>query len=216
MLSVKTINNQNAITNAVLGLDGNSSTIVNGNLIVQDANNSFTITPTGALPATNTTFNNITVNGTSNFNQLALMNLGGRVYSNSFILFNTDFRVMDAIGNLGVQMFNSNDGNNYTTLQAIGANSKFQIRTSNATTQQTNLLIANSNQVTIQGTDGQGITIFNDQTTLNGLTPLITNGPILGDNSNIIATTSFVQSTTTPFLKGYKFLTNPALPFTTN
>ena len=62
MLSVKTINNQNAITNAVLGLDGNSSTIVNGNLIVQDANNSFTITPSGALPETNTTFNNITVN----------------------------------------------------------------------------------------------------------------------------------------------------------
>ena len=32
MLSVKTINNQNAITSAVLGLDGNSNTIVNGNL----------------------------------------------------------------------------------------------------------------------------------------------------------------------------------------
>ena len=109
MLSVKTINNQNAITNAVLGLDGNSSTIVNGNLIVQDANNSFTITPTGALPATNTTFNNITVNGTSNFNSSTYFNFGGRVYSNSFILFNTDFRVMDATGTLGFQIFSSND-----------------------------------------------------------------------------------------------------------
>ena len=307
MLSVKTINNQNAITNAVLGLDGNSSTIVNGNLIVQDANNSFTITPTGALPTTNTTFNNITVNGTSNFNSSTFFYFGGRVYSNSFILFNTDFRVMDATGTLGFQIYNSNDGNNFTTIQGIGANSKFSINTRDATTQRNNIQIQNGNQVTIQGTagqginflndqithlgqtnfknnvnlslynfditntagtqgmrifnnggagltefhgignstrfnfystdglgvqtinlwisngnsvvlqgqTGQGISIVNDQTTLSGLTPIITNGPVLGDNSNKIATTSFVQSSTTQFLRGYKFMTNPSLPFTT-
>jgi len=215
MLSVKTINNQNAITNGVLGLDGNSNTIINGNLTIQDANNSFVITPTGMLPATNTTFNNITVNGTSNFNQLALMNLGGRVYSNTFSVYGTDFRVMDATGTLGFQIFNSNDGNNFTNIQGIGANSKFTINTRDATTQRNNIQIQNGNQVTIQGTAGQGISIFNDQTTLNGLTPILTNGPVLGDNSNKIATTSFVQSSTTQFLRGYKFMTNPALPFTT-
>ena len=137
MITTKTINNQNAVINAILGTDDHSTTTINGNLLIQDSiGNSLTITPTGTIPATNTTFNNIIVNGTSNFNQLALMNLGGRVYSNSFILFNTDFRVMDATGTLGFQIFNSNDGNNFTTLQGIGANSKFQIRTANATTQQ--------------------------------------------------------------------------------
>ena len=41
MHSVKTINNQNAITSAVLGLDANSNTIVNGNLTIQDASGSY-------------------------------------------------------------------------------------------------------------------------------------------------------------------------------
>ena len=64
MLSVKTINNQNAITNAVLGLDGNSNTIINGNLTLQDTSGSFVITPSGTISATNTTLNNLIVNGT--------------------------------------------------------------------------------------------------------------------------------------------------------
>ncbi len=46
MKSVKTINNQNAITNAILGLDDNSTTTINGN----------------------TTINTLTVNGVSNYN----------------------------------------------------------------------------------------------------------------------------------------------------
>ena len=116
MITTKTINNQNAVINAILGTNDNSITTINGNLLIQDSiGNSLTITPTGTIPATNTTFNNIPVNGTSNFNQLALMNLGGRGYSNSFILFNTDFRVMDATGTLGVQIFSSNDSNNFTS-----------------------------------------------------------------------------------------------------
>ena len=64
MKSVKTINNQNAITDAILGLDGNSSTIINGTLTVQDSNSSLVITPSGVIAPTNTTINNITVNGT--------------------------------------------------------------------------------------------------------------------------------------------------------
>ena len=46
MISTKTINNQNAITNAVLGTDDNSNTTINGNLLIQDTNNNSTfITP---------------------------------------------------------------------------------------------------------------------------------------------------------------------------
>ena len=86
MITTKTINNRNAVINAILGTDNNSITTINGNLLIQDSiGNSLTITPTGTLPQTNTTFNNITVNGTSNFNQLALMNLGGRVYSQDIL-----------------------------------------------------------------------------------------------------------------------------------
>ena len=99
MISTKTINNQNAITNAVLGTDNNSTTTINGNLLIKDTNgNSLTITPSGVTAPTNTIVNNLTVNGQSNFNQLALMNSGGRVYSSSFMVNGTDFRVMDSTG----------------------------------------------------------------------------------------------------------------------
>ena len=44
MITTKTINNQNAVINAVLGTDDNSITTVNGDLLIQDSNgNSTTI-----------------------------------------------------------------------------------------------------------------------------------------------------------------------------
>ena len=55
MITTKTINNQNAVINAILGTDNNSITIINGNLLIQDSiGNSLTITPTRTIPATNT------------------------------------------------------------------------------------------------------------------------------------------------------------------
>ena len=45
MISVKTINNQNAVMNSVLGLDGNSNTTINGKLTIQDTSGSLVITP---------------------------------------------------------------------------------------------------------------------------------------------------------------------------
>ena len=69
MISVKTINNQNAVINSVLGLEQNSNTIVNGKLTIQDTSGSLVITPSGIIAPTNTVRNNLTVNGTSNFNQ---------------------------------------------------------------------------------------------------------------------------------------------------
>ena len=77
---------------------------------------------------------------------------------------------MDATGSVGFQIFNSNDGNNFTTIQGIGANSKFSINTRDATTQRNNIQIQNGNQVTIQGTAGQGINFLNDQITHLGQT----------------------------------------------
>ena len=52
MITTKTINNQNAVINAVLGTDDNSITTINGNLLIQDSNgNTITITPTGTIPS---------------------------------------------------------------------------------------------------------------------------------------------------------------------
>ena len=117
MISVKTINNQNAVINSVLGLDGNSHTIINGKLTIQDTSGSLVITPSGIIAPTNTVLNNLTVNGTTNFNQLALMNSGGRVYSSSFMVNGTDLRVMDSTAVQGIQMFNINVlGDNSTAL----------------------------------------------------------------------------------------------------
>ncbi len=45
MISVKTINNQNAVINSVLGLDRNSNTIVKGSLTIQETSGSLVITP---------------------------------------------------------------------------------------------------------------------------------------------------------------------------
>ena len=88
MKSVKTINNQNAITDAILGLDDNSTTTINGNLSIQDTNNNSTIitpssittysnsnstiiTPssitTPSLYSLNTLLGSLTVTGISNF-----------------------------------------------------------------------------------------------------------------------------------------------------
>ncbi len=72
MISTKTINNQNAITNAVLGTENNSTTTINGNLLIRDTNgNALTITPSGVTAPTNTILNNVTVNGTSTYNGLS-------------------------------------------------------------------------------------------------------------------------------------------------
>ena len=84
MLTTKTINNQNAVTNAVLGLDDNSTTTVNGNLLVKDSNgDSTTISPTGITGPRNTTLNTLTVNGVSIFNTAANFNAGMQIKDNN-------------------------------------------------------------------------------------------------------------------------------------
>ena len=196
------------ITNAVLGTDDNSTTTINGNLLIQDTNgNALKITPSGVTAPTNTIVNNLTVNGTSNFNQLALMNSGGRVYNNTFMVNGTDFRVMDSSNAQGIQMFNSNVlGDNSTSLQAIGANSKFQINTRNATNQIRNLLLEYANHSQLQGTTG-GIDCLNDTVNLfsSTTTPTMTIAPTYPDNTTKIATTSFVSSAITSI--------NPAITY---
>ena len=64
------------------------------------------------------------------------------------------------------------------------------------------VIIENANHITLQGSSGNGIDILDNQITLNGLTPLITNSPVLTDDTSKIATTSYVKG------QGYALL-NP-------
>jgi hypothetical protein len=140
MKSVKTINNQNAVTNAIFGLDNNSNTIINGNL---------------------------NVNGRTDFNNLSAMNSGGRVYNNSFIVQGTDFRVMDSENLNGMQAFYDSGA---VTFQGIGTDSRMIFRSKGSNVAFTNITLENNNHVFIEGQDGEGIDILNNQIAMNGVT----------------------------------------------
>lgn len=199
MISVKTINNQNAVINSVLGLDQNSNTIINGKLTIQDTSGSLVITPSGIIAPTNTVLNNLTVNGTSTYNGLSFLNSGGRVYNSTFMVAGTDLRVMDSGNVQGIQMFNSNVlGDNSTALQGIGANSKFSINTRDSTTQRNNFTAEYGNHIQIKGLTG-GIDCLNDTVNLfsSTTTPTMTIAPTYPDNTTKIATTSFVSTAIT-------------------
>jgi hypothetical protein len=103
---------------------------------------------------------------------------------------------MNADTNQGIQMFTSNDLlNNNTTLQGIGANSRFQINTRDSSNLQRNLFLEYGNHSQLS-TATCGIDCLNDTVLLfsNSTTPTMTIAPSFPDNTNKIATTSFVTS----------------------
>jgi hypothetical protein len=138
------------------------------------------------------TNNQIAVNGISTFN-------AGSTFKSTPIVSGTDLRVMDTGNNQGIQIFASNDlGNNNTVLQGIGANSRFQINTNNATNQFRNLFVEYGNHSQLS-TATCGIDCLNDTVLLfsNSTTPTISIAPTYPDNTTKIATTSFVSSAIT-------------------
>jgi hypothetical protein len=103
---------------------------------------------------------------------------------------------MDTGTSQGIQMFTSNDLlNNNTTLQGIGANSRFQINTRDSSNLQRNLFLEYGNHSQLS-TATCGIDCLNDTVLLfsNSTTPKISIAPTFPDNTNKIATTSFVTS----------------------
>ena len=156
MLTTKTINNQNAITNAVLGTDDNSTTTINGN----------------------TTLNTLTVNGVSNFN------IGAG--------FNAGMQIRDNTNNTFAQLFQSGPT---LTIQTWTANSRIRLNTAGATAGVTtnNLLLENGNRIVIQGQDGQGIDILNNQIAINGVTTF--NNSINVNNNTITLTDGTITNT---------------------
>ena len=83
MLSNSNIENQNIINSNNISGSSSGSLLCNS-LTLTDGNNTTTFNPT------NTTLNALTVNGRADFNNLAVMNSGGRVYNNSFIFHAID------------------------------------------------------------------------------------------------------------------------------
>ena len=125
MISTKTINNQNAITNAVLGTDNNSTTTINGNLLIRDTNgNALTITPSGVTAPTNTILNNLTVNGTSIFTGNETHN-GNATFKDTY--FNQGFQIRDP-GNLNnlTQVYHTGPN---MVIQPLPSNSKIRLST---------------------------------------------------------------------------------------
>ena len=124
MKSVKTINNQNAITDAILGLDGNSNTIINGSLTVQDSNSSLVITPSGVIPPTNTTINNITVNGTITQNNTGT-NIDQTDHTNNINANN--LRATTIYGDLNLKRPTGAQGGAIRLLDVLGSGNSMQL-----------------------------------------------------------------------------------------
>ena len=146
------------------------------------------------------TDNQIAINGISTFN-------AGSTFKSTPIVSGTDLRVMDTGNNQGIQIFASSDlGNNNTVLQGIGANSRFQINTNNATNQFRNLFVEYGNHSQLS-TATCGIDCLNDTVLLfsSTTTPTISIAPTYPDNTTKIATTSFVSSAITSI--------NPAITY---
>jgi hypothetical protein len=160
MLSNSSIQNQNVINSNNISGSSSGSLLCNS-LTLTDGNNTTSFNPT------NTTLNNLTVNGTSNFNALSLFNSGGRVYNNAFIIAGSEFRVMDSENLNGMQAFYDSGA---VTFQGIGTNSRMIFRSLGANVAFTNITLENNNHVLIEGQSGQGIDILNNQIAMNGTT----------------------------------------------
>jgi hypothetical protein len=157
MISVKTINNQNAVINSVLGLDGNSHTIINGKLTIQDTSGSLVITPSGIIAPTNTVLNNLTVNGTSNFN-------------NNVNISTYNFDITNSAKNQGMRISNNGATNGITDIEGLGVSTRFNFYSTPSTGPKVNnLFIANGNTCTLQAQAGQGIQMTNNQIAINGI-----------------------------------------------
>ena len=84
MLSNSSIQNQNVINSNNISGSSSGSVLCNS-LTLTDGTNTTNFGPT------NTTLNDLTVNGTATFNGFLLYNSGGRVYNNGLFVLGTDF-----------------------------------------------------------------------------------------------------------------------------
>ena len=177
MISVKTINNQNAVINSVLGLDQNSNTIVNGRLTIQDTSGSLVITPSGIIAPTNTVLNNLTVNGTSNFN-------------NNVNISTYNFDITNSAKNQGMRISNNGANNGTTDIEGLGVSTRFNFYSTPSTGPRVNnFSISNGNTCTLQAQAGQGIQMTNNQIAINGISTF--NAGSTFKSTSIVAGTDF-------------------------
>jgi len=170
----KTINNQQAITNAVMGDDDNSITTINGNLLIQDSlGNSQTITPTGILPLINSTFNNIIVNPNYNISESGT-GIISQTGTGTNILKQSQFTNSGGANQILIKDV-SNNGS--STILQNGSSLSINSVTNNASSQ-TSLLL------NVRNPSNGGVVLFNGNSTqlyIGNATTLYLTG---GTNSN--------------------------------
>ena len=170
----KTINNQHAITNAIMGDDDNSITTINGNLLIQDSlGNSQTITPIGILPLINSTFNNIIVNPNYNISESGT-GIISQTGTGTNILKQSQFTNSGGANQILIKDV-SNNGS--STILQNGSSLSINSVTNNASSQ-TSLLL------NVRNPSNGGVVLFNGNSTqlyIGNATTLYLTG---GTNSN--------------------------------
>ena len=168
-------------TNIILSsrkTDNTSCILLNGN---STQLNIGTDTATTNLQATT---HNFTGSGVTTFSGVTKFN------SSCQAIFPADFRLVDTT-NI-TQLYQSGSTG---TITGNFNSSRLEMSTKNSTgTSLSSLVIQNGNRITLQGSTGNGIDILDNQITLGGLTPVMTNQPSILDSSNKIASTQFVQT----------------------
>ena len=154
MLSNSSIQNQNVINSNNISGSSSGSVLCNS-LTLTDGTNITTFGPT------DTTLNNLTVNGTSTFNGNETHN--GRESFDIAPYFNAGYQIREFNNLTNFAQFYQSGQN--LIIQPLPSNSKIKLSTCGATAGVTtnNLLVENGNQVGIQGQSGQGIDILNNQ-----------------------------------------------------
>ena len=130
------------------------------------------------------TTSNFTGSGVSTFSGVAKFN------SSCQAIFPADIRLVDTT-NITQLYQNGNTGliiGNFNSSRLA-----MQTKNSIGTIALSSVIIENENHIILQGSTGNGIDILDNQITLGGLTPLITNPPLASDSSSRAATTSFVK-----------------------
>ena len=146
---------------------------------------------------------------TNTFNSLTVFNSTLRSFGSIQSVFPSDFRMLDSTQTYFTQMYQFGTT---CVIEAAYASSKIQFSTRTAANiGLVNLILENGNHL-VMGTaneidiTGTSVTLNGECTFTNTSTPIITQVIALGDNSNKIATTSFVKSqnyATTASLSAY-------------
>ena len=176
MITTKTINNQNAVINAILGTDDNSITTVNGNLLIQDSNgNSTTIMPSSI---TTTSSSNSTIITPSSITTPSLYSLNTLLGSSLTVLGISNFNNAINVNNNTITLTDGTITNTLNKSDWTGT-----IKTVNTTANATHFLNFSDGAGTGQGNPRKNALLTCNPSTGN-ITATSFNGALFGTAAN--------------------------------